>query len=127
MALGEQLAALVQDVYANRLIPGLTIGLDVTLARRMGTYDPATGQTPSTPTLEVRRAIFRPFTAAEMVRGNGLLREGDVELRILAADGMSAPAADDLVTVGTMTFRIVAVTTKCLDGKPVEYVCRARK
>jgi len=127
MALGEQLAALVQDVYANRIVPGLTIGLDVTLARRTGAYDAATGQTASATTTETRRAIFRPYSTTEVVRGAGLIREGDVEVRVLAVEGLSAPAADDLVTVGTMTFRIVAVTTKCLDGKPVEYVCRARK
>lgn len=99
-------------------------GQDVTVTTYgTNTYTVATGVNARTGTSVTVRAFVRNYAGAELA---GLIKQGDKEV-IIPADALAtAPALEDKVTIGSVTYNIEGVDLRVVRNAPALYLLQVR-
>lgn len=123
MSLFDDLPDIIAEVLNDAELGFQTVTLTTTTP---GTYDPATGTTSggSTSTQSVR-AVVEDYKGLALL--NGLIQAGDKKITLPAANLTTAPKPTDTVTVGSLTYAVVGVSTVQPGPAAVIYELQCRR
>lgn len=118
-ALGDTIRSeVLYKLRDNTLIPGLDVTQSATLKRvaSPGTYNTATGTATDTPANSTIKIIPRAYTERQIRDSGGLLRAGDMEMKVIADSTVTAIGFHDLITWSGSDWKPIDIETPQLDG-----------
>ncbi len=99
-------------------------GQDVTITRRdQGSYDPLTSSAPVTDTTSTGSGIVDQYQNDEIA--GTLIQLGDIKM-FIAANGISGIIAGDMVTFGSVKYKVISVKQINPAGTTLLYECQLR-
>ena len=110
-------------VTAHRIIKDF--GQQVVMVRKLaGAYNPATGSSTDTSVLQTGYGVVLDY-GIKNIDGQ-LIKAGDKQL-LLSTSGLTTPAVNDTVTIGTELFTVTMVKSLSPAGTPLLFDCNIRR
>lgn len=127
MTLNTTVDAIIESLFDNSLIPGLTLTQDATYnAVTAGTFNISTGAyTPSTSSTSIK-LIDAEFLKGEIAGSNGQVLTEDSLFYVRPVSGVTLDAMkDDTITLGSKVYRVKEVERKALGSTRLCFIIRA--